>query len=115
VRNNILCGLKPTLQKLTNSPRDEPGSRTRRTPNIIFSTQEFKRNICPDASATLESFSTDAHHEEAMMATLEEILKLDPMSQVSDPKKSTTVASPNFQIMFRLLKRVAPDVTPSDV
>ncbi len=50
------------------------------------------------------------------MATLEEILKLDSMSQVSDPKKSKT-AAPVFQLLFsssfgKQLRRWVPLASP---
>ena len=44
--------------------RDEHCSRTYQIPISMVSNQKFKRNICPDASATFESFPTHAHHAE---------------------------------------------------
>ncbi len=46
------------------APRDEHCSRTYQIPIRMFSNQKSSRNICPDASATLESFPTHAHHAE---------------------------------------------------
>ena len=43
-------------------PHDEHCSKTYQTPIRMVSNQKFKRNICPDASATVESFPTHAHH-----------------------------------------------------
>ncbi len=52
------------MQKMTASPRDEHCSRTYQFPIRMFSKKEFNPSICPDAEATLESFSTHAHHAE---------------------------------------------------
>jgi hypothetical protein len=46
------------------SPLDEHCSRTCQITIRTFSSHKFKRNICQDAEATLESFSTHAHHAE---------------------------------------------------
>ncbi len=46
------------------APRDEHCSKTCQITIRMFSNQKFNRNICPDVSATFESFSTHAHHAE---------------------------------------------------
>ena len=48
------------------APRDEHCSRTCQMTIRTFSKKELKPSICPDASATLESFSTHAHHAERL-------------------------------------------------
>ena len=44
--------------------RNEHCSRTRQIRISTFSIQEFKRSLCSDVKATLESFPTNAHHSE---------------------------------------------------
>ncbi len=46
------------------APRDEHRSRTDQIPIRMFSKKVFKRCFCNDASATLVSFPTHAHHAE---------------------------------------------------
>ncbi len=46
------------------APRDEHCSRTYQIPIPMVSNQKFERNICPEVSATFESFPTHAHHAE---------------------------------------------------
>ncbi len=75
VRNGIRCNrshgfvedsseASPQTKVAIIAPRDEHCSRTYQIPIRIFSNQKFNRNLCPDASATFESFSTHAHHAE---------------------------------------------------
>ena len=57
-------GALPQTKVAIITPRDEHCSSTYQIPIRMFSNRKFKRNNCPDASATLESFPTDAHHAE---------------------------------------------------
>ena len=46
------------------APRDEHCSRNCQIPKNIFSNEGFKRRICSEAEATIESCPTHAHHAE---------------------------------------------------
>ena len=76
--HNILCGLKPTLQKRTTSPRED----SRIAANLDWHLKALMDHLVNGNSAFFSR---------SEKATFAEILKHDSLSHVSDPKTSKIV------------------------